>query len=59
MSRRERRVADEPAIAVEHRDLDLDGLARNDSGSGFPSGVAAWYSLAPSTRSWNNQNTWF
>ena len=36
MSRRERRVADEPAVAVEHGDLDLDGLARNDSGGGLP-----------------------
>ena len=33
MSGRERRMADEPAVAVEHGNLDLDGLAGNDSGS--------------------------
>ena len=41
----ERRVAHEPALAVEHRDLDLDGHAGDDRGSRLPRGASdlkAW-----------------
>ena len=44
MSRPERRVADQPAVAVEHRDLNLNRLACDqragkDCGRGVPAGA--------------------
>jgi len=39
VNRFERRMAHEPAVAVEHRDLDFDRLAGDEFCRGFPGGA--------------------